>query len=243
MLLACFASQGFFCSEKHELPSLPTPLLTDIRLKISDPSVGTAGVFITWTYSDPKRVSYFELYETMDLNDLKNSVRSQPATDSPTAILPLPDSSRPITVYFAVRAVWVEPTGQKLVSDTLKPDSITITPSLSINKPASGSFIGGRVLNMEVQTSSDPGVMLRMAYYEKDGAKWMAKQDTCLPLDRCGQPIFGPSLQRDSLILEQHGATDTIPALFCVEGTESFQEQRTGLAQSISCSRFFRVNP
>jgi hypothetical protein len=96
---------------------------------------------------------------------------------------------------------------------------------------------------MEVQSSSDNGVMIRLSYFEKSGAAWPMKQDTCLPTDRCGFSIFGNSVQRDSLTLAQYPATDTIPALFCVVGTESFQDQTTGLTQSLGCNRFFRVGP
>jgi hypothetical protein len=231
------------CSEKQDPPSLPSAVLTDVRLRIADPAQGNPGVLLRWNYPAGANASYFQVYQSYMLDSLKHEVHTQPATDSHFTVLPLPDTSRPFTVYFAVRAVWVEPTGQKLISDTLVPDSITVAPSLRILKPAQGSYQGGRVLNMEVSTSSDPGVMLRLAYYEKEPKAWAAKQDTCLPLDRCDQPIFGHSVQRDSLILEQHPSTDTVASLFCVIGTESFQEQRTGLTQSLGCSRFFRVNP
>lgn len=246
LAILCAGTLGMSCTEKQDPPSLPSAILTDVRLQIADPAQGNPGVLLAWDYPAGANASYFELYQAFSLDSLKHSAQSQPATDPHTAILPLPDISRPFTVYFAVRAVWVEPTGQKLVSDTLVADSITVAPSLNILKPGTGTYQGGRVMSMEVQTNSDPGVMLRMAYYEKEQKEpkaWVIKQDTCLPLDRCDRPIFGPSLQRDSLILEQHADSDTVAALFCVIGTESFQEQRTGLTQSLGCSRFFRVNP
>lgn len=243
LALAAWAGLGMSCQEKQPSPSLPSAVLTDVRLQIDDPAQGNPGVLLAWDYPASANASYFQLYQAFTLDSLKHEVETRPATDPHRAVLRLPDASRPFTLYFAVRAVWVEPTGQKLISDTLVPDSITVAPSLNILKPGSGTYARGRVLGMEVQTNSDPGVMLRMAYYEKGPQAWIAKQDTCLPLDRCGQPIFGPSLQRDSLILEQHADTDTVAALFCVIGTESFQEQRTGLVQSLGCSRFFRVNP
>lgn len=243
LAILCAGSLGMSCSEKQTPPSLPSANLTDVRLQIADPAQGNPGVLLAWDYPAGANASYFELYQGFSLDSLKHAVLSQPASDPRTAVVPLPDISRPFTVYFAVRAVWVEPTGQKQISDTLVADSITVAPSLNILKPGAGTYQGGRILAMEVQTNSDPGVMLRMAYYEKEPKAWVTKQDTCLPLDRCNQPFFGPSLQRDSLILEQHPASDTVAALFCVIGTESFQEQRTGLTQSLGCSRFFRVNP
>lgn len=243
LTLACSGTLGMSCTEKQDPPSLPSAVLTDVRLQVADAAQGKPGVQLAWSYPQGANGTYFEIYQAFSLDSLKHAIHSQPATDSHTAVLPLPDISRPFTVYFAVRAIWVEPTGQKQVSDTLVPDSITVAPSLTILKPGPGTYLGGRILSMEVQTSSDPGVMLRMAYYEKGPTAWVAKQDTCLPLDLCGRAFFGPTLQRDSLILEQHPDADTVAALFCVIGTESFQEQRTGLTQSLGCSRFFRVNP
>jgi hypothetical protein len=242
--LAGLLCLGMTCSEKQSPPSLATATFTDISLRLTDPALGTPGVYLAWRYPDPGRASYFELYQSFSLDSLQKTGQVQPASaDSQHALVPLPDATRPFTLYFAVRAVWVEPTGQKMVSDTLVPDSILVTPSLSILRPGPSSYQSGRVLSMEVQTNSDPGVLLRMAYFEKRGGNWAARQDTCLPLDRCDQPVFGPSVQRDSIILEQGSENDTVPALFCVIGTESFQQKRTGLAQSLTCSRFFRVHP
>ena len=243
LLLAALVTQGFYCAEKPNAPSLPTATFTDIHLKIEDPALGSPGVLLAWKYPEKAEASYFEIYQSLYKDSLRHTSYQQPATDSMRMVVPLPNSSRPFTLYYAVRAIWIEPTGQKLVGDTLEIDSITIAPSLIILKPRAGSYKGGRALNMEVQTSSDIGVILRIAYYERSGTAWTAKQDTCLPVNGCGSTIFGNSVQRDSLTLEQHGKNDTIPALFCVVGTESFQEQRTGLTQSLGCARYFRVAP
>lgn len=240
--LAGLLCLGMTCSEKQAPPSLASAAFTEISLRLNDPALGTPAVYLAWNYPDTSRASYYELYQSFSLDSLKQTGLVQPASsDSQHALVPLPDATRPFTLYFAVRAVWVEPTGQKMVSDTLVPDSIMVTPSLSILRPGPSSYQPGRVLSMEVQTNSDPGVLLRMAYFEKRNGSWSARQDTCLPLDRCDQPVFGPSVQRDSIILEQGSANDTVPALFCVIGTESFQQKRTGMAQSLTCSRFFRV--
>jgi hypothetical protein len=243
LLLAALLMQGFYCAEKPDSPSLPTATFTDIRLKMADPALGSPGIYLAWSYPDDAEASYYEIYQSLSKDSLRHSAHQQSAADSMAVVLPLPDLSRPFTLYYAVRAILIEATGQKLVGDTLEIDSITIAPSLSILQPGAGSYKGGRVLNMEVQTSSDIGVNLRIAYYEKSGQTWSAKQDTCLPVNSCGTTLFGNSLQRDSLTLEQHPVTDTIPALFCVIGTESFQEQRTGQIQSLGCTRFFRIAP
>jgi hypothetical protein len=243
LLCAFFFSQGFYCAQKNDPPSLPSAYLTDIHLKMEKPESGSPGVFLAWRYPAEAQVSYFDIYQATDKDSLKHPAESRLASDSFHVVLPIPDSSRPFTLYYAVRAVWVEPTGQKSIGDTLQVDSITIAPSLTILQPAAGSYRGGRTLSMEVQTASDNGVMIRMSYFEKPDRAWLLKQDTCLPTDRCGFPIFGNSVQRDSLTLEQHPATDTVQALFCVVGTESFQDQPTGLVQSLGCRRFFRVDP
>jgi hypothetical protein len=242
-LCAGILSQGFYCAEKHDPPGLPAATLTDIHLKIADPASGALGVRLAWDYPEGAKASYFEVYRATKKEQLKSAIHTQPADLAHDTTLALPDSSRPFTLYFAVRAVWVEPTGDKLIGDTLKIDSLRILPSLTILQPASGSRKSGRTLSMEVQTASDNGVMIRMSYFEKSGSAWPLKQDTCLPTDRCGFPIFGNSVQTDSLTLEQRAASDTVQALFCVVGTESFQDQTTGLSQSIGCTRFSRVGP
>ncbi|HKP97017.1 MAG TPA: hypothetical protein VJ385_14800 [Fibrobacteria bacterium] len=243
LLCAAFLCQGFYCSQKHDVPSLPSARLTDIHLKMENPALGSPGVYLAWSYPEDGRVTLFEIYQATHKDSLKHAILTRPAGDSFHVVLPLPDSTRPFTLYYAVRAVWVEPTGQKLIGDTLRIDSLTINPSLTILKPTAGSHVSGRTLSMEVQTAGDDGVIIRLSYFEKSGDAWPLKQDTCLPINGCEQPIFGNSVQRDSLTLEQHGVGDTVQALFCVVGTESFQEQSTGLVQSLSCSRFFRVNP
>lgn len=240
---AVLLSQGFYCSQKSDPPGLPTVHLTDIHLKMSDPALGAPGVYLAWTYPADAEVSFFEIYQSTVKDSLGHSLLVQSAKDSLHTVLALPDSSRPFTLYFALRAVWVEPTGQKQIGDTLEMDSIRIASSLNILHPGNGIYLGGRTLDMQVQTASDNGVTIRMSYFEKIGPAWQTVQDTCLPTDRCSAPIFGNSVQRDSLILEQHPATDTVPALFCVVGTESFGKSSTGLIQSLGCSRFLRVNP
>ncbi|MEO6094900.1 MAG: hypothetical protein ABIW76_04195 [Fibrobacteria bacterium] len=241
MFLAFLLCQGSYCSENRDPPSLPTAILTDIHLEIKDPALGTPGIYVAWSYPEGSDASYFEIYQSHRVDSLKHVLISQSAEDSNHVVLALSDSSRPFTLYFAVRAVLVEPTGQKLVGDTLSIDSLTLTPSVSILRPVAGSFRPGRGLDMEVQTRSDPGVTIRFFYYEKWANDWSLKQSGCLPLDPCPSTIFGNSVQRAELTLDPYGENDTIPALFCVVGTESFEERSTGLMQSLGCKRFFRA--
>jgi hypothetical protein len=251
LLLAFMLSQGFYCGEKHDPPSLPSAVFKDIHLTIKDASQRTQGIYLAWDYPADDKASFFEIYQSLDKDSLKHAVHTQAARDSHQVVLSLPDSSRPFTLYFAVRAIWVEPTGQKIVGDTLLIDSLTVTPSLAILQPASGSFKEGRTLFMEVQTRSDPGVMIRYTYFEEDEGVWPIKQEGCLPRDlsptsspdHCPTTLFGNTVERDSLTLEQHPSTDTVKALFCVVGTESFQERSTGQIQSLGCTHFFRVGP
>jgi hypothetical protein len=230
--LAVFASQGMNCSEHLPPPSLATIHIKDIHLQILDPASGTPGVYLAWSAPADGKVSFYEIYQGSRKDSLGHS---------PFALRVLPDSSRPMTVYFAVRAVWVEPTGQKLISDTLAIDSLTILPSFSILSPSSGSLRTGRLLRIELVTNSDMGIVLNAVLYEKNGSVWTTKQKFCLPRNSCDNPIFGSSLQTDSLTLEDVAPGDTVQSLFCVQGTESFQGHLTGLDQSLGCSRYNRV--
>lgn len=238
---ALFVCQGFYCGEKSDPPALPGVTLEDIHLVIKDPRLQTQGVYLAWSYPQEAKATYFEVYRSLDRESLGHAVHIQPAEDSQHAVIALSDTSRPFTLYFAVRAVYVEPTGQKQVSDTLILDSISLTPSLNILLPASGSFLPGRPLDMEVQTSSDPGVVIRFVYYEESGAGWTLRQEGWLPLGPDPTPIFGNTMQRGSLTLDEVAANDTVNALFCVVGTESFQERATGQIQSLGCAKYFRV--
>jgi hypothetical protein len=229
------------CSEHSRPPSLTTIRFDKIHLEILDPATGTPGVLLSWSPPQDGKVSYYDVYRSFKLDSLGNSVLTIPATDSPTALLPLPDSSLPQTIYFAVRSIWVEATGQKLISDTLAVDSISIMPTLSILAPKSGSRQPGRVLHIELETGSNFGVVLSMSLYEKWGSKWLLKQASCLPASECDIPFFGPAFPRDSMILEEIPPGDTVSALLCVVGTESFEGHLTGLIQSQGCSRFQRV--
>lgn len=52
LLLATLLTQGFYCAEKPDPPSLPRATFTDIRLKIEDPALGSPGVFLAWNYPE-----------------------------------------------------------------------------------------------------------------------------------------------------------------------------------------------
>jgi hypothetical protein len=239
--LAFTACLGMTCVQEMDPPGLPAPRLTSIGIKVTDPGLGASGAALAWTYSGD-RVSYFEIYRSLKLDSLlRGSPARSVAAESSGVLMPLPDSARPFTLYFAVRAVWIEPTGQKTVSDSALPDSLTLNPSLDILQPAAGSVQAGRRLDIQVLTQSESGVTLRMHYFEKRDGAWSRKLDTCLPMDACGLPIFGHSQQQESLTLEQPAAADTIPAMFCLIGTESFEGRATGMAQSLGCKGFLRV--
>lgn len=233
--------QGSYCGEKSDPPTLPAAVLEDIHLLIKDPALRTQGIYLAWSYPSDAKATYFEIYQGTTRDSLRHAVMMQPAADSQHAVLALSDTTRPFTLYFAVRAVYVEPTGQKMVGGSMAVDSITVTPSLKILKPAAGSFLAGRDLDMAVQTNSDPGVVIRFTYYEDAGPGWALKQEGWLPLGDDPTPIFGGSVQRGTRTLEQHPETDTVTALFCVVGTETFEERYTGQIQSLGCNRFFRV--
>ena len=238
---AVLVCQGSFCGERSDPPTLPGATLVDIHLLIEDPALSTQGIYLGWSYPSDANATYFEIYQGLNRDSLRHAVLAHPAKDSQHVVLALTDNTRPFTIYFGVRAVYVEPTGQKMVSGSMAIDSISVTPSLKILQPVSGSFMAGRELEMAVQTNSDPGVVIRFAYYEETGPGWGLKQEGWLPLGEDPTPIFGGSVQRGTRTLEQHPETDTVTALFCVVGTETFEERHTGQIQSLGCNRFFRV--
>lgn len=241
--LALAACLGMSCEQGRDPPGLPAATLTDIHLRILDPERAMPGAYLAWSFGG-QVASYYEVYQSLDRDSLLAGTLSPAAvTESLHVELALPDRARPMTVYYAVRAVWIEPTGQKTVSDSLVPDSLTIEPSVAIAKPASGSYQNGRVVEFAVQTQAAFGATLRMAYFEKAGGAWNMKLDTCLPMEACGQTVFGGTMQRDSIVVNPPEGNDTLAALFCAFGFESFQGHRTGLIQSAACSRFFRVGP
>jgi hypothetical protein len=241
--LAFVILQGMDCSEHRVPPALATIHLKDIHLEVVDPATGTSGVFLAWPTPADGKVTHYEVFQSFKSDSMGHSQQTLPATDSPSVILAIPDSGRPMTLYYAVRAVYVEATGQKLISDTLAVDSITILPSFSILSPSQGSIQHGRTLQLELATGSQDGILLKMILYEKIKTKWAITQKSCFPITGCDAPIFGGSLQRDSLILQDVSAKDTLESFLCMVGTESFEEDSTGLNQSLGCSRFVRVNP
>jgi len=240
-LLCFWALTGMQCSEQHPPPSLNTVHLKDIHLQISDPASGAPAVYIGWEkLSDPK-VSYYEVYQSFNKDSLIHSIVTQLASDSPRVVRALPDSAQPMTVYYAVRAVAVEATGQKVISDTLAVDSITVLPSFSIHSPGPNSVQVGRDLTIELDVSSNQGILLKAVLYERKANVWSIKQQFCLPQNNCNNPVFGTSSQPETLTLETVAPGDTLASLLCFQGTESFEAKLTGLNQSLICSRFSRV--
>ncbi len=234
-----------YCSDKPAAPALPTVYLTDIHLEMADPETGNPGIYLAWKPDSQGHATYYEIYQGVQRDSLKSALLTVPASknagDTPHVVLNLPDTSLPLTVYYAIRAVWVEATGQKRQSDSLAVDSITILPSFSILQPSPGSYLSGRVLKIEVETQSGSGILLRSKLWEKRAGVWSVKQDTCMPLNACFTPIFGNTQQVDSLVLEGLTPGDTISDFLCLQGAESFQGHQTGLNQSLGCSRFHRI--
>ncbi len=233
--------QGMSCSEHPAPLSLPSIHLTDIHLQIAEPASGTAGVYIRWEKPSDGKVSYYEIFQSMKKDSLNHAVKTQAASESTYTILSLPDSTKPFTLYFAVRPIFVEQTGQKITGDTLVVDSLTLFPSFSILNPSNGTLLIGRILHIEVSTGSNPGIIFNLSLFENNAGKWSKKQEGCLPADACEIPIFGGAGARDSLILEGITPNDTVASLLCLVGTESFEGHKTGLNQSLGCSRYKRI--
>lgn len=223
-------------------PTLPEVRIEGIRLELADPEDGRPGAALSWTWPEGERASSFEIFQGLDKDSLGAPVAEVPASDS-AVLLRLPDSSRPLVLYYGVRAVFEEATGQKVYSKSIPVDSLIVNPSLQILSPASRSRHGERNLDVEVKTSSDDGIVIRQVLYERTRAGWNRQLDTCLPREACGVPIFGSTVQRDALTLQALSPGDSVECLFCVIGNESFDGSPTGGKQSLGCSRFFRTGP
>lgn len=223
-------------------PSLPDVVLEDIHATLFNPEDGGAAAALSWTWPEGEGVSYFEVFQARRPDSLGEAI-AKVDVGARSALVRLPDLTRPFTLYYGVRAVLVEQTGQKLYSRAVPVDSLSVLPSLEILSPESRSVRSGRILEVEVGTSSDDGVVLRQSLFEKGPAGWNRMLDTCLPMDACGIPVFGRSVQQDALILQTVEPGDTVQTLYCVHGNESFEDVRTGREQSIGCTRFIRVRP
>ena len=243
-ICAAWASLGMICTgPEGPDPTLPEVRIEAIRLELTDPENGRPGAALSWTWPEGERASSFEIFQGFRKDSLGSPVAEVPAPDSTSALLQLPDSSRPLVLYYGVRAVFEEATGQKLYSKSIPVDSLMVNPSLQILSPVTRSRHGERTLEVEVKTSSDEGIVIRQLLYERTPAGWNRQLDTCLPRENCGLPIFGSSVQRDALILQALSRGDSVECLFCVIGDESFDGSQTGGKQSLGCSRFFRVGP
>lgn len=239
---AAWACLGMACAgPDREPPALPPVEIEDISLQLLDPADGRAAARVAWSWPEGREASYFEIYMSLDRNSLGSPVLTRPASESAYALVPLPDSTRDFTHWFGVRAVLVEPTGQKISGDTIPTGSLGVTASVNVLKPASGSLVAGRVLAVEVQTASDGGIVLRQSLHERIARSWSSLQDTCLPKEACGRPVFGRSIQRDETVMQGVAAGDTVETLLCVLGSESFEGGLTGRKQSLGCARFYRV--
>jgi hypothetical protein len=239
---AAWACLGMVCvGPDRTPPSLPAIHLEDIRLQLLDPSDGRAAARLAWSWPDDREASYFEIYMSLDRDSLGSPLFTRPASESTYALVPLPDSTRDFTHWFGVRAVLLEPTGQRIPGDSIPAGSLAVTAAVNVLKPASGSHVAGRLLAVEVQTRSDDGIVLRQSLHEMIAGSWTSRQDTCLPREACGRPIFGASIQRDETVMQGIAAGDTVETLLCVLGSESFDDDLTGRKQSLACTRFFRV--
>lgn len=243
VVCAAWACLGMVCvGPDGPSPALPRAVLTEIHLALDDAETGRPGAVVSWTWPSGEVVTYFEIYQSLKKDSLGAPLVQDGALPT-TANLRLPDSARPLTLYYGVRAVFVEPTGQKRYSDSIPVDSLTVTPSLEILDPTPLSRHSLRVLEVAVKTSSDAGIVLRQSLHEKTGGRWNRLLDTCLPMDACGAYILGSSTQRDALILQTLPAGDTLETLYCVAGNETFEDVSTGRMQSLGCTRFFRTGP
>ncbi len=243
-VLASFLAIGllntsFLCSEGNAIPSLPDVAVDSLRLILYNPELGSRGAYLTWDYPVNKPVTYFELYRGFNPDSLGLPVLTNIAPAPRFTRVEIPDSSPPYTLYFGMRAVEVDPTGQKKYSMKIRLDSLRLMGTGAIHRPLNGDTVLGREIPIEVRTGSDPGQTLRQIWFEKRSSGWVQIVDTCLPRSECEKPVFGTITLLDTIVLS--GSPTPISTLFCVMATEANISQSHGLKQSLGCSRFERM--
>lgn len=240
MLCASWACLGMVCIDSETTaPGLPEAKLKDIRLQLMDPETGRTGALLAWEWTEEK-VSSFEVYQSFFKDSLGTAAMIL-SGESRSALVRLPDSGTPFTLYYGVRAVLVEATGQKRFGRSVPVDSLKVNPSLEILSPTPRSRQSGRNLEVDVRVDSDDGIVLRQTVFEHSGSAWSRTLDTCLPKSECGVPTFGNAFKRDELTLQSVAPGDTLETLYCVQGDETFEDLSTGRSQSLGCVRFFRI--
>ncbi len=237
VLAASWLGTGFFCAPGGSPAGLPGVFIDTLRLELLDPAQGSPGAHVAWS-APSAAISSLELYQSLRSDSLGAPVLTGIPPAPASVDVALPDSSPPFTVYFALRAVQVDPTGEKNYSDTLELDSLLITAPPGIYQPANGDTLTGRTAPVSVLIGSDPGATLRQAWYEDEDTGWAMALDTCLPRSDCLTPLFGTNLVTDTIELAPAPAGG-IHELFCVLTTEVISTSR-GLRQSLGCSRFTR---
>ncbi len=239
-------SLGFFCvDDKTTLPVLVNAQVTALQLDLLDTTKGIIGAKITWTYGVDKKVSYFEAYATFNPDSVPNRILTNIPASARTWTVSLPDSSPPYRIQYAIKPIYVENTGQKIMGDSLLYQSLSVLKGFEIYNPLPRSQEKNRQVTFELSTEGDNGQMIRLWVFEKSPAllkNWERTLDTCFPTAACNVPIYGHTLQKDSLQLN-YTAQDSLPIQACFLSTESFQNKTVGLSQSLHCTFFYRYPP
>jgi hypothetical protein len=216
-------------------------LVSGIQLTLIDPESGLRGVKISFAPQEPEDITSFQLYRSLRADSLGAPFQSEIAAGEREVLIPLPDSSPPMTVYFGLRAIQKLETGETWSSEEMPIDSVVVLPPVQIYAPGKGDTLAASVLPLEVRANSDQGILLRQLWWEKDSDQWTLRLDTCLPRHDCITPRFGAVSQTDTVTLN-FVSTIPKPALLCVQGSEVFDGRQTAQRQSLACTRFYRKN-
>lgn len=239
----CLAALPWACSPSTEPPDHLNPVtITALHLFLLDPALGTRGVAVEFVAEDSGLVTSFDVYRSLHPDSLGSPAIANLDPKTKRAVVSVPDTSPPYTLYFGVRAVKRLETGEKLFSDSIPVDSLEVLPPVRVYHPANKESLAGIRLPVEVGVGSDQGILLRQSWWEKNDTGWVMRLDTCLPIEDCQTPIFGNGIQRDSVTLSHSGQVDA-PNLFCVTGSEVFDGRLTAQKQSLTCTRFLRQMP
>jgi hypothetical protein len=223
-------------SPKTELAAVT---VTGIQLTLLDPELGLRGAKISFRPTDSVGITSFHLYRSLQADSLGAAVKVDIDAQSRSVVIPLPDSSPPMTVYFGLKAIQRLETGETWQSGEMHLDSVMVLSPAQIYAPGKGDTLDGAALPIEVGATTDQGMVMRQMWWEKEAETWSFRLDTCLPRNDCFTPRFGTVSLSDTVVLNFSSSTPR-PALVCVLGSEVFDGRLSAQRQSLSCSRFYR---
>lgn len=255
-LAAFFCFSGFFCSEPgREAGILPPVTVSSASICRLDSLSLQPGIEVVWDFPASDSVSSFRLFTTFHPDSAPEFRLELPAGDERRARLPWPDTAREFELFFGVKAVWIEKTGERWESDSLPLTSLRIRPDLQIQGPGIGSRVDSSPVSIEVLCANDRGLQTRLWFSAGAEAGRSTFIDTCFPFDACGKTHFGFRLLSQALVLPPAAGEPPASGMnappgssrppsrlyrFCIVGSEGGEERQGSRTQSLACGHFRR---